>query len=198
MAVAPLIGSAPRFTAAFWVSFAAWMTMEAWVWVRERGVRGESHDRGSKIWIVATIWIGVYAAVGLMLNLPAAAFRHGAAPLFWVGIGLLWAGVGLRWWAIHTLGRFFNTSVILQEGHRMITSGPYRVVRNPSYSGALLSFVGTGLCFSNWASLAVIVVFTLAGYWRRITVEQQALLQHFGDPYREYIGRTWALIPFVW
>ncbi len=46
------------------------------------------------------------------------------------------------------------------------------------------------------ASAAVAAI--LIAYWRRITVEQQALLEHFGEPYREYIKRTWALIPFLW
>lgn len=198
MAFEPLIYSGHEYTAAFWGSFIVWMCMEVWVWMRERGVKGENRDRGSKIWIVATIWIGIYAAFGLMYGLPAATIHAAALPLFWIGIALIWLGVILRFWAIRTLGQFFNTSVIIQGGHRVISQGPYRVVRNPSYSGALLSFIGVGLGLQNWASLAVIVLCSLVGYWRRIVVEQQALVAHFGREYSDYIARTWALIPFLW
>lgn len=198
MAVTPLMYSSNLHSLAFWVSFGAWMAMEVWVWTRERGVKGENRDRGSRTWVVALIWVGVYLAFSLMYAAPGATMHRAAEALFWAGVALIWLGVALRFWAIRTLGRFFNTSVIIQGGHRVISDGPYRIVRNPSYSGALLSFLGVGLALSNWASLAVIVLFSLAGYWRRIKVEQGALVEHFGQEYRDYITRTWALIPFVW
>ncbi len=50
----------------------------------------------------------------------------------------------------------------------------------------------------NWLSVATCLAGILIAYARRITVEQKALETHFGEPYKEYAQRTWALIPFIW
>lgn len=195
----PLIDRVPVLAAWFWSSFGVWMCLEFWVWIRESGgTAGQNRDRGSKIWVIASVWIGIYGAFALMYSAPSGAIRHGALVWFGIGIALIYLGVALRFWAIRTLGRFFRTSVIIQGEHRMITSGPYRVVRNPSYTGAVITAIGIGLAMSNWFSLVAFVGLMLFGYWRRIAVEQEALAEHFGQPYRDYIARTWALIPFVW
>ncbi|MGH3185401.1 MAG: isoprenylcysteine carboxylmethyltransferase family protein, partial [Streptosporangiaceae bacterium] len=130
MADLPLIYQHPALQAWFWSSFGVWMCLEFWVWLRERGgTVGENRDRGSKIWVIASVWIGMYAAFGLMYNAPRGEIGHGALLWFGIGIALIFLGVALRWWAIRTLGRFFRTSVIIQGEHRMVTSGPYRRVR---------------------------------------------------------------------
>lgn len=195
----PLIYHSAALAAWFWISFSGWMCLELWVWLREAGgTAGENRDRGSRLWVIGSIWVGFYGAFALMAAARSGAMHRGAMAWFAAGIALIWIGVALRWWAIHTLGRFFRTSVILQDGHRIIMHGPYRVVRNPSYSGAMLSVAGVGLAMNNWYSFAVLVGCMLVGYARRIQVEQQALVAHFGQPYRDYIAHTWALIPYLW
>lgn len=199
MPIRHLIYTNPAPTAWFWASIGAWGLLDMWVWLRERGgTAGQNRDRGSRIWVVASIWVGFYAGFWLKATAASGTIHRGAWSLFCFGIVLIWVGVGLRWWAIHTLGQFFRTSVIIQGSHRIVSAGPYRVLRNPSYAGALLSVAGVGLALSNWYSLAALVGCMLVGYWKRITVEQRALTEHFGQPYRDYIARTWALIPFVW
>lgn len=194
----PLIRSSPVLNRWFMLSVWAWIALELWVWLREiGGTKGESRDRGSRVALVVLIWIGIYEAVVFSHHL-AGTIRYGALAWFWIGIVLLWLGIALRWWSIHTLGRFFRTAVILQGGHRVVTRGPYRRIRNPSYTGALGSVVGLGLCLGNWYSLFVATGFTLAGLAVRIRVEQGALAEHFGQPYRDYMARSWALIPFFW
>src|ERR1035437_7867507 len=66
--------------------------------------------------------------------------RRGTLPwpgdLLWpvvAGIVLMAAGIGLRIWSIATLGRFFQYWIQVQPGHRVVTGGPYRYVRHPSY-----------------------------------------------------------------
>jgi protein-S-isoprenylcysteine O-methyltransferase len=195
----PLIYAHPALGRWFWASFAAWGLLEVWVWLREAGgTQGENRDRGSRLWVVAWVWIGIYAAFTLMWSAPSGAWRRGAVEIFFAGIALMWLGVFLRGWAIVTLGRFFRTSVIIQGGHHIVMHGPYRYVRNPSYSGAVLTILGMGLAMGNAFSAAAAVAGILIAYARRITVEQRALVEHFGQPYRDYIQRTWALIPFVW
>jgi protein-S-isoprenylcysteine O-methyltransferase len=122
----------------------------------------------------------------------------GATALRWLGVTLYAAGLILRWYAILHLGRFFTVNVAIAADHRVIDTGPYRFVRHPSYTGALMAFLGLALCLANWASLTVLVVPVFFVFLRRIQVEEAALLQALGDEYRGYMSRTKRLIPAVY
>ena len=122
-------------------------------------------------------------------------------PAWWpfaVGLVLIWAGLALRWWAVLELGRFFQLTVVVQEDHRVVESGPYRVVRHPSYSGLLLIFVGVGFTLGNWLSVAACLVVPLLGLLVRIRAEEAVLNRELGEPYRAYSARTRRLVPRVW
>ena len=108
------------------------------------------------------------------------------------------AGLALRWYSIIYLGRFFTVNVAIATDHRLIDTGPYRFIRHPSYTGALMAFGGVGLCLCNWASLAVMFVPTLLVFMRRMHVEEVALIQGLGNTYRDYMRRTKRLIPAVY
>jgi protein-S-isoprenylcysteine O-methyltransferase Ste14 len=71
-----------------------------------------------------------------------------------VGESRFIGGLALRLWAVLSLGRFFKVTVSIQEGHRVIRSGPYRLVRHPSYSGLLIALLGLGLALETWLGLA--------------------------------------------
>src|ERR1700722_10190375 len=88
--------------------------------------------------------------------------------------------------------------VAIAAGHRLIDTGPYRFVRHPSYTGALMAFFGLALCLANWVSLAVMLIPVLLVFLRRMHVEEDALLQAFGNQYRDYMRRTKRLIPAVY
>src|SRR5690348_17282812 len=77
-------------------------------------------------------------------------------------MGMMIAGMLFRWTAIRTLGRFFTVDVAVHEGHAVVDSGPYRLVRHPSYTGLLLAFAGLGLAFQNWISLLALLLPVLA------------------------------------
>jgi len=118
--------------------------------------------------------------------------------LYAVGVALFVIGLGLRWYAIIHLGRFFTVNVAIQNDHRVVSSGPYRLVRHPSYLGALLAFLGLGVCFINLISFAIIVVPITAAFIYRIRIEESALMESLGTNYREYAARTKRLIPFIY
>ena len=128
---------------------------------------------------------------------PAAAIRPGAAA-FAVGIVILVAGLVLRGWSIMTLGEYFTGSVAVSSDQPVVTAGPYRVLRHPSYTGILLAFTGIGLASANWVGLAAMAVFPLAGILLRIRTEERALLVTLGDPYRAYATHHKRLVPLVW
>ncbi len=165
----------------------------------KRAVAGAARvqDRGSLrlLWLV--IVVSVTLAFNLAYQLPAAAM-NGGSWLQVLGIALFAAGLAIRWYAIVRLGRFFTVNVAIAADHRLIDTGPYRLVRHPSYTGALMAFLGLGLCLANWASLAVIIVPIFLVFLRRMHIEEAALLQAFADQYRDYMRRTKRLIPSVY
>lgn len=185
----------------FWLftfTYAAWCILEAWVFFRDlRTASGERGDRGSVRLIVASVFTGIFLAWAAVFAVPAARIHAFHFPLFLLGVGLMWCGMGLRLWAIRTLGRFFRTTVLVQDEHRLVSDGPYRWLRHPSYTGALLIMLGVGLALGNWLSLAIMVVAFVPAYGYRIHVEEKALAQRFGDVYAAYARKRWRLLPFV-
>jgi protein-S-isoprenylcysteine O-methyltransferase len=163
---------------------------------KRAGKEASIADRGSLalLWIV--ILASVYLAFTLAYRLPQLAF--GPRPACEIaGIALFAAGIALRWYAIAVLGRFFTVNVAIARDHRLVEAGPYRYVRHPSYTGSLLAFLGLGVCYCNWASLAAQMVPILAVFLRRIHVEEAALIAAFGDRYRDYMRRTKRLVPAI-
>jgi protein-S-isoprenylcysteine O-methyltransferase Ste14 len=141
---------------------------------------------------------------GLALAVVAARRLDGAvlpgSPWIWVGVGcaVSLAGVALRVWAIRTLGTQFTRAVqLVGEGH-VVTAGPYRVLRHPSYTGALVMFLGIGIGFGNAVSLVVCPGLATVGYVVRIRHEERALRRRLGEPYAEYAAHTGRLVPGVW
>jgi len=115
-----------------------------------------------------------------------------------LGFAPMLVGIYIRWLAIHTLGRYFTRTVIVLDDHRIIRSGLYRHLRHPSYAGFLLGDLGLGMAYSNWLSIVIIFVPTLAASLYRIRVEEDALLENFGNEYFEYARSTKRLIPKVY
>jgi len=115
-----------------------------------------------------------------------------------VGITLMITGIVIRWAAIYTLGNYFTRTVTILESHRIVRSGLYKHLRHPSYAGYLLGNLGLGMAFSNWLSIVIIFVPILAASLYRICVEEDALLENFGDEYFEYAKSTKRLIPRVY
>jgi len=156
-----------------------------------------SKDRHSLklIWLVklAAITLGIIAAY----RLPAGRIHPGEIGLA-IGYCLFVPGLVLRWWSIIYLGRFFTTNVAIANDHQLIDSGPYRLIRHPSYTGSLLTLLGFTLCIPNWASWLLILVPCYAITLWRIHVEEAALLVGLGNAYRSYMQRTKRLIPWIY
>jgi protein-S-isoprenylcysteine O-methyltransferase len=162
-----------------------------------RRSRGDSRDRHS----LALLWVVI--AISIFLSLSAAQTYHAAnlphrRLLYFAGLFLFAGGVILRWYSIVRLGRFFTVDVSIAKEHRVVDSGPYRFVRHPSYTGALIAFLGFGLCLGNWLSIWLLMLPILAAFLWRIRIEEQALIDGLGEDYRAYMRRTARLIPFVY
>lgn len=161
---------------------------------RAKSAETRDADRGS----LRLLWIVILASVILAFSLPhslPAAHMGADAALRVLGVVVFAAGLTIRWYSIFRLGRFFTVDVAIGTNHLLIDTGPYRFVRHPSYTGALMAFLGLGLCLDNWASLVCVVVPVFWVFLRRINIEEAALLQAFGDQYRNYMDRSKRLIP---
>ena len=103
-----------------------------------------------------------------------------------------------RTWAILTLGRLFKFVVVIQDGHRVVASGPYRLLRHPSYTGGLVAFLGAGIALDSWLSALAIVFIPLLAVLVRIHVEEAKLATALGPEYTRYASRTHRLVPGLW
>jgi len=195
----PLPFTSLPYTLALGIAVVIWAAPEVARGLRWRGRNGGASvaDRGSLFVTVGLIELGGLAAVACAFLLPGATITWNREIIFWVGIAFILAGVALRSWAVRTLGRYFLPVVAVRADQQVVRAGPYRLIRHPTYSGALLSLLGFGLALTNWVAIVVLLGCALAGLAYRVRIEEQALLQALGQPYREYMAKTTRFIPFL-
>ncbi len=182
----------------FWASFLLWMVLELIASRTKRsGDRSHARDRGSYGLIVALLFIGLTLDFILSARLPQAAIAWRRELVFFSGIGLMLAGIVFRWWAIAALGKSFTFDVAVQSGQNVVDTGPYRYIRHPSYTGALMTQIGIGLALGNWVGMLALLVCMAVAYSYRISVEEKALIAALGEPYKQYMQRTRRIIPFL-
>jgi protein-S-isoprenylcysteine O-methyltransferase Ste14 len=114
------------------------------------------------------------------------------------GLGLILAAVALRIWARAHIRGLYSGHVEVQAGHRLVQSGPYRLVRHPGYTGFLLMALGLTIGYSSWIALAAIPLLLLPGLAYRMRVEERLLAEQFRDDYWAYARRSKKLIPWIW
>ena len=183
----------PIYALIFWCALASWILPEV-IALRLKRATGsaELQDKGSLTW-----WSGIALDFSLSFRLPQAAILWERTSIFFAGICLMLLGIVLRWYSAGILGEYFTFDIATRGGQVLIEAGPYRYVRHPSYSGALLTLLGFGFALGNWAGLVAAVFCLGAAYSYRIPIEEAALTAALGDPYKEYVRRTWRLVPFL-
>ncbi len=114
------------------------------------------------------------------------------------GIIIYIAGFIIRWIAIYQLGKMFTVDVAIADEHILKTNGLYKVVRHPSYLGLILIIAGLGLCLNSVLSFIIMFVPTFIAISYRITVEEKALTEEFGDQYTLYKSKVKKLVPGIY
>lgn len=158
---------------------------------------GEREDRGNR-WVLAA-----FAVLGLLSAwLPAYTDRKefltiDGDTVRWIGVVLYAAGGALRLWPVFVLGRRFSGLVAIQPGHRLVTSGIYGRIRNPSYLGMIILGFGWALAFRSLVGvmLAALMIVPLIA---RIRSEEALLGSQFGAEYDAYRARSWRLLPGIY
>jgi len=111
------------------------------------------------------------------------------------GVALFAAGLAIAIWARLYIGRNWGMPMTRRQEPELVTTGPYRKVRHPIYTGIILALIGTALATTWYALIAVIV---LGGYFIYSATQEEAFLaREFPDAYPAYKHSTKMLIPFV-
>ena len=113
------------------------------------------------------------------------------------GLSLFALGfIGINW-AEAVLGNQFSIQVTLQEGHQLVTKGPYRYVRHPRYANILLYNVGLALLYRSLLALILVGVLMVVLLWR-IHDEEALMHEAFGEDWEAYSKETMRLIPWLY
>lgn len=113
------------------------------------------------------------------------------------GFCLIWGGLALRIYAIVSLNRYFSNPVKIQSDHQLIDTGIYGFIRHPSYTGAIMTILGTILWLHAFVSLPFSIMLIALAYYHRIAQEESLLTGHFGDQYKAYREKTGSLVPRI-
>lgn len=116
-----------------------------------------------------------------------------------IAAAMLLAPVGpiLAWWAVEHLGRQWRMHAGLWPDHRLITTGPYGLVRHPIYTSILAVALAAGLLRASWPAILLSVALFVAGTEIRVRVEDRLLASRFGKEFEAYRRSTRAYLPFV-
>ena len=149
---------------------------------------------------MATIWITILMIIPLSIFIAtyfhASIFRNNKYD--YVGLIVIGLGILIRFIAINSLGKFFTVDVTIRKQHELKKDGLYKLVRHPSYSGSILSFVGFGISLNNWISLFVVTIAVFTAFMKRIRIEENVLQNQFGEEYKKYAKKTYRLIPWIY
>lgn len=165
-----------------------------------RGSRGQKGKRVARQTVVSIVVVTVmYAALFFLPyadRREIATFRLGL-PLRWVGVLFTSGGYVLVLWSGIALGAMYSKEVTIQEGHQLVTTGIYGVLRHPRYLGVLLLALGMTFLYRSWVGL-VLTVALVPILCQRICDEEGVLDREFGAAWRHYVEQTWRLIPYVY
>lgn len=169
---------------------------EAVLSLTRRAKAGTVKDGGS----LALFWTLIPLAMFLAYSVT---YGLGWGDLPWPGLRatggmMVIGGLLLRWYAIVHLRQWFTVNVAIAADQRLVQDGPYRILRHPAYTGALLALIGIGLALGNALALAIIVVMTLPAFLRRIYLEERVMGEAFGAAWTDYCARTYRLLPGIY
>jgi protein-S-isoprenylcysteine O-methyltransferase Ste14 len=177
--------------AALWIAFAlSWIAAMPWSNKVEKRV-GLGKELAYRIVLI----VG-----GIVLFIPAHGYEgplrlwYPTRDLFWTVVALILVGIAFAWWARIWLGSLWSGQVTKKENHRVVDTGPYRIVRHPIYTGILLAIYATAAIKGTILGIAAALIITL-GLWMKARLEEGWLTQEV-EGYDAYRHRVPMLLPF--
>ena len=186
------------------IAVAAWCVLVVvWLFGYVARLRGSSMRRArSHLTLQVPAACLLILCFALMANARSYNLRMQVTPqsdlLGMVGDALVLAGVGFAVWARIALGHNWSGMVMMvREGHQLVQTGPYAIVRHPIYTGLFAAILGTALTLGTLASW-IAVASGLAGILLRVDVEERLMASEFGAAHAAYRALARKLIPFIW
>jgi protein-S-isoprenylcysteine O-methyltransferase Ste14 len=140
---------------------------------------------------------------GLLMAVPRGLLGWFATPLlpdallrFRLALVMLAAGLAFTVWARVHIGRNWSGTVTLKEGHELVRSGPYALVRHPIYTGLLLAFTGTAIACGDPAAVIGLAL-ALVSFLYKLRIEEGFMRTMFPGQYESYAAAVPALVPFT-
>jgi protein-S-isoprenylcysteine O-methyltransferase Ste14 len=183
-----------------WIVAVSWLAFVAYWAVGMRSMKRAKRTEppGSTLLNGALLLVGFVLIIlrRPRIGLLALRFAPGFPAIELVGVVLVVVGIGLAIWSRSVSGSKRSGAVRITEGQRLVRTGPYRVVRNPIYSGILLAILG--MAFTSGA-VGGLIGFAMAAValWRKAQTEERHLLEEFGEPYARYQRQVKSLVPFI-
>ena len=156
---------------------------------------------GSPQWwarLVSTVGVGFAITAPLAELAGLQAFAPLDRPLLrWGGVVLVFIGIAITIRSQAAMGGSWRADVDPDARTDLVTTGPFRLVRNPVFTGSGVTVFGLALVVPNAFSLLMVVAFVAGLEIQVRLVEEPYLLQVHGDAYREYASRTGRFVPGV-
>ena len=188
------------FHSVFVIFFALFAVIRVYFGWRARKTQGQVDFREGKLNTALRALIGAVFFLGVLFYIvrpQVLAWAELTLPpwLQWLGVALGMVSLPLLAWTQQALGSNFSTTLHVRREHRLVTSGPYRCVRHPMYTALFLSMWAILLLTLNWLVGGVPLVGLCVIVFLRVQREERAMIEKFGDAYREYMKRTGRFTP---
>ena len=183
------------FHSVFVIFFALFAVIRVYFQWRARPLQGQVEYKESKLNIALRGLIGAIFFLGVLFYIvrpQVLAWAELPLPqwLQWLGVVLGGISLPLLTWTQLALGSNFSPTLHVRQEHTLVTSGPYLYVRHPMYTALFLSLSAILLLTRNWLVGGVPLVGLCVIVLLRIKHEERAMIEKFGDEYREYMKRT--------
>lgn len=167
---------------------------------RRAGAFTDDRSAGAELYMSVAAWAGTtILPLFYIFNYDWFTRFEYARPAWigWLGLVPLAAGTWLLWRAHRDLGRNWSPTLQVVEEHRLVTTGVYAVLRHPIYTAFLLTAIAQVLMLPNWiAGPAGLAAFALVRLLR-IPREEQMMVEHYGDEYRDYMAKVGGVLPRI-
>jgi protein-S-isoprenylcysteine O-methyltransferase Ste14 len=162
--------------------------------------RGNVEFREGKVALALRLVLAVpFVGVLVIYMVQPGSLSWAALPLpewaRWIGLVMAGSAVPLLWWVHWALGSNFSGLLHLREEHTLVTYGPYRWVRHPMYTVFYIYMVGLLLLTCNWLIGGLFLLGVTVAVVPRLPREEAAMIEKFGDGYRDYMKRTGRFLP---
>ena len=176
-----------------WISWVVY-----WIWASRHVKRTERREAlFSRLLHVVPLLVAAW----LLWRRPAPAALLNQRPFpwavweFWVAAIVTALGLLFTVWARVHIGRNWSGVVTLKEGHELVDTGPYALVRHPIYTGLLVAFIGSAFARGDWGGVLAVLI-AWAALWRKLRLEELWMTERFGEQYIAYSRRVPALVRF--